>query len=112
MDETTLERPAPGPDPDGVGAIRRFRTGRTTSREEVLEFEPDRHLAYTLLSGLPLKDYRATVDLRPDGTGTAITWRSTFRPKFPGTGWIYRLALGKFLERLIASLAAATTSTS
>lgn len=31
-----------------------------------------------LLSGLPVRDYRAEVMLRPAGRGTDIRWRSTF----------------------------------
>ncbi len=66
--------------PDGgesLGAIRVFRTGRATSREEIVELEPDRRFSYALLSGLPLRGYRADVDLEPRDGGTAIHWHST-----------------------------------
>jgi hypothetical protein len=40
--------------------------------------------AYELLSGLPIRDYRAGVTLAPAAEGgTAIRWRSSFRPGFP-----------------------------
>ena len=55
---STLEREG-DPAPDGVGAIRRFGFPVYKSREQVLEFDPPTHFAYTLLSGLPLRDYRA-----------------------------------------------------
>lgn len=101
----TLERPAADA-PEGVGAIRVFRTGRTTSREEIVELVPQRRLSYRLLSGLPLRDYRADVDLTPDGDGTVIHWRSRFLARVPGTGWLYRWALGKFIRRCADGLAA------
>jgi hypothetical protein len=101
-----LEQRAPGPDPNGVGALRRFQKGRTTSRERVVAYEPGRRLAYELVTGLPLRDYHSEVALTPAGSGTEITWHSTFRPKVPGTGWIYRLALQKFIGDLVPNLAA------
>ena len=78
------------PPPDGVGAIRRFRTGFVTSREEVVEFEPPRRLVYTMLSGLPVRGYRAAVELHPDDGGTRITWASTFDGAPRGTAWFWR----------------------
>lgn len=112
----TLEQPAPAPsdgsgpaEPEGVGAIRCFRTkqafGTTTSRERIVELRQDRRFSYTLLSGLPLRDYRANVDLEPTGTGTTIRWRSSFRPAIPGTGWLYRAILSAFIGRCARGLA-------
>jgi uncharacterized protein YndB with AHSA1/START domain len=92
--------------PEGVGAIRVFRRGRIASRERVVEAVPGRRLSYELLSGMPLRDYRATVDLTPDGDGTLISWRSQFTPKVPGTGRIYRRFLQVFIERAAKGLAA------
>jgi Polyketide cyclase / dehydrase and lipid transport len=93
--------------PEGLGAVRRFRTGRTTSRERVVERTPDTVFSYVLESGLPLRDYRAVVTLTPTAGGTSIKWRSTFWPKVPGTGWIYRRQLGRFIGRTVAGLAEA-----
>ncbi|MDQ1395757.1 MAG: hypothetical protein QOG64_1016 [Acidimicrobiaceae bacterium] len=90
---------------DGVGAVRLFRAGRTHSREEVVEFERPRRLAYVLLSGLPIRGYRAEIDLTPAEGGTTIRWHSTFRPKVAGTGWIYRFALGRFITDTASRLA-------
>jgi len=102
-----LERPG-GSEREGVGAIRVFRTGRVASREELVELVPDRRLSYILLSGLPLRGYRADVDLTPNDTGTEIRWHSTFRPAVPGTGWLYRAALTRFIRRCANGLATAT----
>lgn len=94
------------PGPERLGSIRVFRTGRTVSREEVVELVPGRRFSYALLSGLPLKGYRADVDLTPVDGATVIRWRSSFTPKVPGTGWIYRRALGTFIQRCVDGLAA------
>jgi uncharacterized protein YndB with AHSA1/START domain len=89
------------PPPDGVGAVRRFRTGFVTSREEVVEFEPPRRLVYTMLSGLPIRGYLAVVELKPDGSGTRITWNSRFEGAPRGTAWFWR----RFLRTTIRSFA-------
>lgn len=105
----SLEREAPDGG-EAVGAVRVFRTGRVTSREELVELVPDRRLSYALLTGLPLRGYRADIDLDPDGEGgTNIHWHSAFAAKVPGTGWIYRLSLGRFLQRMVDGLVARTT---
>jgi Polyketide cyclase / dehydrase and lipid transport len=100
-----LERPGDSAR-EGLGAIRVFRTGRTNSRERLVELVPGKRLSYALLSGLPLRGYRADVDLTPKGAGTEIRWHSTFTAKVPGTGWLYRLALGRFIQRCANGLAA------
>ena len=92
------------PAPGGVGAIRALGLGRVGSREEIVAYAPPTHMAYTILSGLPVRDYRADVRLTPDGTGTRIEWSGTFTPKLPGTGGALRLFLlttiGGFVKRL------------
>ena len=92
--------------PEGLGAVRLFTTGRHRSRERVVQCRPGEVFAYVLESGLPLRDYEAVVTLTPAEGGTAIEWRSTFRPKVPGTGWLYRRELGKFIKRTVEGLAA------
>jgi uncharacterized protein YndB with AHSA1/START domain len=102
---SSLERPAPGPDADGIGAIRRFQSRFATSIEEVVAFDPPRHLGYVLLSGMPIRDYRADVTLVPSAAGgTELTWRSTFRAKLPGTGHVFGFGLRRFFSDLVADL--------
>ncbi|HEX3793193.1 MAG TPA: SRPBCC family protein [Acidimicrobiales bacterium] len=93
--------------PEGVGAVRIFHTKRISSRERVVRAEPDRLFSYVLESGMPLRDYVAVVTLTPNGTGTTIRWRSTFRVKFPGTGWLYKSQLGRFIGQVAKDLAVA-----
>jgi uncharacterized protein YndB with AHSA1/START domain len=58
----------------GVGAIRWMRYGRATTVERVLEAEKARRLVYTVVKGIPVRNYRAEVMLTPDGAGTRIHW--------------------------------------
>jgi Polyketide cyclase / dehydrase and lipid transport len=99
-----LERPG-DPPPEGPGAIRRFRRGRTTGRDQVVEVAPDRRFGYVSLSGVPVRDYRAHVDLQPAGDGTAIGWHASFAPKVPGTGWLLQRGLTRFLADCVRGLA-------
>ncbi len=92
---------------DGLGEIRVFKTGRVTVREQIAERRPNERLTYVLLGGLALREYRAEIDLTPKGEGTAIRWHTTFRPKIPGTGWIYHRALLKATKEFVNGLAAA-----
>ncbi|WP_018349681.1 SRPBCC family protein [Longispora albida] len=101
-----LERPGASAR-EGIGAIRAFRTWPVTSREEIVELVPGVRLGYALLSGLPLRGYRAAVELSPlDDGGTLIRWRSSFTAKIPGTGWFYRWFLGRFIQQCADGLAA------
>src|SRR5487761_2330114 len=92
-----LERPG-DEEPMGVGAIRVFSTPATRSREQIVALVPDRRLSYVLLSGFPLRDYRADVDLAPDDGGTRITWRAAFAPQHPWLGWFWRPFVGAVLR--------------
>jgi hypothetical protein len=92
MTRTFLLRPGQ-PEPDGVGALRRFAVGPSGSREEVVAWDPPHHLGYVAVSGLPVRRYRADVELRADGGGTLVTWRGSFDTLVPGTGVLLRLIL-------------------
>jgi len=98
-DAARLQREDPGGGP-GVGAVRELRLQRTRSIERVTAFEPPNRLAYTLIGGnIPVRDYRGEVALEPapDG-GTTIRWRSTFKPKIPGTAGMVERKLRPFLQ--------------
>jgi hypothetical protein len=100
------------PEPGGVGAVRKLGAPPIFSREEIVEYDPPRHLAYTILSGQPVRDYRADVNLVRTDAGTRIEWGATFRPRFPGTGrfvrWYLSAILGFFAGRLAKRAAAVT----
>jgi uncharacterized protein YndB with AHSA1/START domain len=109
IDAFELEAPGAG-DPEGVGAIRVFTTGRHVSRERVVTVQPDEVFSYELLSGMAIRDYRAVVTLSPLGDGTSIHWRSTFRAKLPLSGRLYQRELGRFIGQVVDGLARAAGS--
>ena len=90
---------------EGIGAVRLFRNGRVDGRDTIVELVPGRRLGYAHVSSLPVRDYRATVDLEPDGSGTRIRWQASFRPRVPGTGALLRIAIGRFLRQCAEGLA-------
>jgi hypothetical protein len=105
IDSFELER-AGEREPEGVGAIRIFRKGKVAGRDQVAELVRDHRFSYLHLSGLPVRDYRADVDLEPKAQGTRIRWRVSFTPKVPGTGWLWRWAIRRFITQLACGLAA------
>jgi hypothetical protein len=106
FDASELVEPG-APDPNGVGAQRRFRRGRRTTVERVVAFDPPGHFAYALVSGLRgVRDYRADVTLTPSATGgTDIVWRSSFASSAPGAGWMTKKVLEVFIGRVATALA-------
>jgi len=101
---TGLEREGT-PEPDGVGAVRRFSRFGVGSREEVVAWDPPGHLAYRILSGFPVRNYRADVSLTAEGTGTRIEWSGTYDPKWPGTGRLLAAVLPAMMGRFARDLA-------
>ena len=104
IDSVELERPG-ADEPEGLGAVRRLRSGRITGHDEIVELVPNRRFSYTHRSSLPVRNYRADVDLEPTPQGTAIRWVSAFDPKVPGTGWLVRRGLDGFVAGLARGLA-------
>jgi hypothetical protein len=77
-----------------VGEIRRLRSGRITTRERIVGFEPPHRYVYEIVSGLPIRDYVAEILLSPlAGDGTEVHWQARFRAKVPGTGWVLKRLL-------------------
>jgi hypothetical protein len=96
------------PAPDGVGAIRRFTRRPVTTREEVVLFEPPSRFAYTLLSGIPVTDYRADVTLTESGDGgTNIHWESKFDSRHRALDPLMRPLVRRVIGDVAKSLASA-----
>lgn len=93
------------PAPGGVGAIRALGTKRVGSREEIVSYDAPRHMAYTILSGAPVRDYRADVTLQPDGAGTRITWAGSYEPAAGIAAPLVHLVLTRTVHRLVTGLA-------
>ncbi len=91
--------------PHGVGAVRRLRYGWTTTIEEILEIDEGRRLAYTVIRGIPVKDYRGEVTLTPSADGTHIRWTADWRATVPGRA--VRLVLRNVFPKVVAGLVAA-----
>jgi uncharacterized protein YndB with AHSA1/START domain len=107
FDEAELESEG-GDEREGVGAVRRFRSGRRTTRERVVAFVAPERFAYELISGVPVSDYGAEVTLEPsEGGGTSISWESQFRGKFPVPGALVRRSLEGFIRETAEGLARA-----
>ena len=100
------------PAPGGVGAIRRLGSGPLSSQEEIVAYDPPRHLAYVLLNGQRRHGYRADVELTPlpDG-GTRIAWTGSFRPPLPGTGPLLRAVFSRLVTGFAHRLAARAEAT-
>ena len=103
LTHTYLEREGE-PAPDGVGAIRRFKMGPGGSREEVLGWEPPNLLVYTILSGFPVKNYRAEVKLSPKDGGTDVNWSATFDEPIPGSAPVLSFVLKRMYGYFVGQL--------
>ena len=104
IDAFELEREGDG-EPEGVGAVRVFTSGRVRGRDEITGFEPDLQFRYNHIQGLPVRDYRGVIDLVRTDAGTEITWTVSFAPKFPGTGRLLHRLVGRFITRNVEGLA-------
>ncbi|HMF05325.1 MAG TPA: SRPBCC family protein [Acidimicrobiia bacterium] len=94
------------PPPEGPGAIRVFRRGRTVGRDQLVDVAPAERFVYASLSGLPVRDYLAEVELTAVLGGTDIRWQASFSPKMPGTGWLLERGLRRFLDQCARGVAA------
>jgi hypothetical protein len=101
---STLEREGEPP-PNGVGAIRVLRLAGPPIREQVTVFDRPTLFAYKLLSGLPARSYRGTVELAPQDTRTALSYRVDSTPKLPmpGAAWsaIVRPGISHLLKGIV-----------
>ena len=104
VQEAVLRNPG-HPPPNGVGATRVFRRSGIALEEEVTLFEPPERLDYRGVGGLPLRDYQAEMRLAAADGGTVLTWRVRFRPLVPGTGWLLRRLIARWLGDVASRLA-------
>ncbi len=98
-----LLRPG-SPEPNGVGALRRLAVGPFGSTEEVVAFEPPRHLGYEARRGMPVRRYRADVVLEEDTAGTRIEWSGSLEPLVGGTGPLALAYARGFVERFLRAV--------
>ena len=97
--------------PHGAGAVqwlrssRRFGLRHVTSVEKILEADEGRRLVYTVIGGLPVRNYRAEVTLTPADDGTRIRWAAAWDATMAGR-LVWR-ALRPFYPRMLADLVTA-----
>jgi uncharacterized protein YndB with AHSA1/START domain len=71
--------------PSRKGSVQWFRYGRHTTVEEILEVDEPRRLVYTVLRGMPVRNYRAELTLTPAAPkGTTVRWTATWDGTFMG----------------------------
>ena len=103
-DASGYEQPGDGSE-HGVGAVRRIRYRRTTSIERVVEVEEGRRIAYTLVKGIPVRNYRGEVVLTPTAGGTGIHWSASWDPTLLGR--IVHRRLRTFFPEVVTDLVVA-----
>jgi uncharacterized protein YndB with AHSA1/START domain len=97
--------------PRGPGAVYRLQSSsryflrHPVSVEKILEAQEGRFLAYTVIGGIPVRNYRAEVTLTPAGDGTRIrwagSWDSTARGRLVWRG--LRVTYPQIVEALAAA---------
>lgn len=77
-----LHKWVPGlPPSEADGIRRRFGSGDIAIVEELIEEGP-LYYSYRITEGpLPIKDYRSTLRVRPEGQGSVVEWEGTFEPE-------------------------------
>jgi uncharacterized protein YndB with AHSA1/START domain len=68
------DRDLAGKSSGDAGTTRWMRYRNTTTVEQVLEVDAGRRMVYTVVSGIPVHNYRAEVTLTPTDAGTDIHW--------------------------------------
>jgi uncharacterized protein YndB with AHSA1/START domain len=98
------------PPPGGVGAVRALGRFPLVDLEEVVESDPPRRHAYTIIKGIPVRDYLGVVELNLTAEGgTRIDWTASFEPTIPYTGPALR-ALSRYIVTSIATHLAAAAA--
>jgi uncharacterized protein YndB with AHSA1/START domain len=97
--------------PRGAGAVQRLRSSRrsylryVTSIEKILEVEEGRRLTYTVIGGIPVRNYLAEVTLTPAADGTRIRWEASWDTTLSGR--LVLRGLRTFYPQMLASLVSA-----
>jgi uncharacterized protein YndB with AHSA1/START domain len=97
--------------PRGPGAVywlrsaRRYGLRHPVSVEKILDAEEGRRLAYTVIGGIPVRNYRAEVTLVPADGGTRIRWAATWDRTLAGR--LVQRSLRGAYPQIVADLATA-----
>jgi uncharacterized protein YndB with AHSA1/START domain len=108
--EAAYRRPGDA-SPSGPGAVywlrssRRYGLRRPVSVEKILDAEEGRRLAYTVIGGIPVRNYRAEVTLSPVAGGTRIRWTASWDRTLAGR--LVQRSLRRVYPQIVADLAGA-----
>jgi uncharacterized protein YndB with AHSA1/START domain len=97
--------------PRGPGAVywlrssHRYGLTHPVSVEKILDAEEGRSLAYTVVGGIPVRNYRAEITLTPAAGGTRILWTASWDQTLLGR--LVHRSLRRLYPQIVASLAAA-----
>ena len=97
--------------PRGSGAVywlrssRRYGLRHPVSVETIHDAEEGRRLAYTVIGGIPVRNYRAEVTLAPAPGGTRIRWAASWDRTLAGR-LVHRSLRGVY-PQIVADLARA-----
>ena len=97
--------------PRGPGAVywlrsaRRYGLRRLVMVEKILDVDEGRSLAYTVIGGIPVRNYRAEVTLAPDAGGTRIRWVASWDRTLGGR--LVHRSLRKAYPQIVGDLARA-----
>jgi uncharacterized protein YndB with AHSA1/START domain len=97
--------------PRGPGAVQWLRSSHraylryATTIEKILEAEEARRLVYTVIGGIPVRNYRAEVTLTPAADGTRVRWAAMWDATLGGR--IVLRSLRKVYPQIVADLVAA-----
>jgi uncharacterized protein YndB with AHSA1/START domain len=94
-----------GDPPGSPGSARSMRYKRTTIVERILEVDEGARMAYTVLRGIPVRNYRAEVALTPKGAGTYVRWSAEWDNTLLGRVVQRRLSViyPEVVRRLVAA---------
>lgn len=95
----------------GPGAVQWLRSSRrsylrhVTSIERILEVDEGRRLSYTVIGGIPVRNYLAEITLTPTADGTRVRWAASWDDTLSGR--IVLRGLRAFYPEMMADLVAA-----
>ena len=82
------------------GAVRVLHRRPFRVRERITEWVPGERMGYELVDGMNVRGYRSTVTIEPDGDGSVVRWRSTYKSAGALTRLILRTAVGDSCKRV------------
>ena len=95
----------------GTGAVywlessQRYFLRYPVSVEKIIDVDEGRSLAYTVIGGIPVRNYRAEITLTAAAGGTHVRWEATWDRTLAGR--LVHRSLRDVYPRIVADLAAA-----